>query len=555
MAQPKSRQQSPDLYAQRGKALGSLVQRLRGWVGSDPSREPELADALVELTAHRLLGHGYAMAAADAQESVRRAGELLAAKGPIGPYTSIGDAARYVTAAVHLGTIQAGLGLPDAAGRTIDSLQDMRDQLRGKGLEQRLSRRPLSGHSHAAPGPRWRPGMLLQRMRTPTPPWPGWPNLILATILPLPISRWTSSDSSRTAGGPRAGLRNRSAMCTRRSRGYDDVVDRRLAEPARLSPALLERLAEPLFGLYRDLADRLAGSGESEVGLITRRRLTELLGGLAGRLGDPVRVQLAAALADLAHDLSEMDRVDEAKAVHAEADAFLPEGSETAVQDLTRGTVSLGGQAITWAPLPATLSYAATTAPTAATKIVDLAALQAARQRDFAVWLRFARPQARRLEHERKEQVRIDAERRGAERDAAERAVAEKLAAERVEAAHAERLEADRQAAAEEAQRLERKRRREERLEAHRLELEQREAEQREAQRLEAERLEAERLQAEIDQLGAQRGQATSHGLNRCSPNRCRPIEKRSRGMSRPRLSPSKHWRSGAGSTTARALG
>ena len=60
MAQPKSRQQSPDLYAQRGKALGSLVQRLRGWVGSDPSREPELADALVELTAHRLLGHGYA---------------------------------------------------------------------------------------------------------------------------------------------------------------------------------------------------------------------------------------------------------------------------------------------------------------------------------------------------------------------------------------------------------------------------------------------------------------------------------------------------------------
>ena len=512
MAQPKSRQQSPDLYAQRGKALGSLVQRLRGWVGSDPSREPELADALVELTAHRLLGHGYAMAAADAQESVRRAGELLAAKGPIGPYTSIGDAARYVTAAVHLGTIQAGLGLPDAAGRTIDSLQDMRDQLRGKGLEQRLqpqtaiwalscSARASLASGDVATANAYADAAVARLAESDLGDDPA------AAYLAMDVERLVS-DCRWAAGRAEESV---SYVYAAKSR-YDDVVDGRLAEPARLSPALLERLAEPLFGLYRDMADRLAGSGESEVGLITRRRLTELLGGLAGRLGDPVRVQLASALADLAHDLSEMDRVDEAKAVHAEADALLPEGSETAVQDLARGTVSLGAQAITWAPLPPTLSYAATTAPTAATKIVDLAALQAARQRDFAVWLRFARPQARRLEHERMEQVRIDAERRGAERDAAERAVAEKLAAERVEAAHAERLEAERQAAAEEAERLERKRRREERLEAHRLELEQREAEQREAQRLEAERLELERLQAEIDELERREGKPPAMG-------------------------------------------
>src|SRR4029453_14365780 len=129
---------SQDPYAQRGKALASSVQRLRGWVGSDPSKGIELADALVELTAHRLVGHAYAAAAADAQESVRRAGEILSAKGPIGPYTSIGDAARYVSAVVHLATIQAGLGLPDAAGRTIESIEDMRRQLRGNGLEQRL---------------------------------------------------------------------------------------------------------------------------------------------------------------------------------------------------------------------------------------------------------------------------------------------------------------------------------------------------------------------------------------------------------------------------------
>ena len=86
---------------------------------------------------------------------------------------------------------------------------------------------------------------------------------------------------------------------------------------------------------------------------------------------------------------------------------------------------------------PPTVSFAATTASTAATKIVDLAALQAERQRDLAVWLKFARPQARRLEHERMEQARIDAERREAERDAAERAAAEKVAAERAGAAEA----------------------------------------------------------------------------------------------------------------------
>ena len=512
MAQPKSRQQSPDIYAQRGKALGSLVQRLRGWVGSDPSREPELADALVELTAHRLLGHGYATAAADAQESVRRAGELLAAKGPIGPYTSISDAARYVTAAVHLGAIQAAVGLPDAAGRTIDSLQDMRDQLRGKGLEQRLQpqtaiwalacgARASLASGDVATANAYADAAVARLAESDLGDDPDAAYLVMDVERLVSDCRWAANRAEESVN----------YVYAAKSR-YDNVVDGRLAEPARLSPALLERLAEPLFGLYRDMADRLAGSGESEVGLSTRRRLIELLGGLTGRLGDPVRVQLASALADLARDLSELDRVDEAKAARVEADALLPDGSETVGQDLARGTVSLGTQAITWTPLPPAVSFAATTAPTAATKIVDLAALQAERQRDLAVWLKFARPQARRLEHERMEQARIDAERREAERDAAERAAAEKVAAERAGAAEAERLETERQAAAEEAERLARKRRREERLEAHRLEVEQREAELREAQRIEDERLELERLQAEIDELERGEGKPPAVG-------------------------------------------
>lgn len=515
VAEAKARQ-SQDPYAQRGKVLTSLVQRLRGWIGSDPSKGPELADALVELTAHRLLGHAYAVAAADAQESVRRAGEMLTAKGPIGPYTSISDAARYVTAVVHLATIQVGLGLPDAAGRTIESLEDMREQLRENGLEQRLDPKSAiwalsctaraalaSGDIGAANAYADAASARLAESDLQDDPD--------AAYLAIDVYRLVS-DCRWAAGRTEEAL---SSLYAAKSR-YDDVVDGRLDEPARLSPALLERLAEPLFGLYRDMADRLAGCGDAELGLLTRRELIERLRGLTGRLGDPVRVQLASALSDLAGDLAAEDRVDEADSAAAEAAATLPSGSDAAVEDLTRGVVGRGPQVVTWTPLPTTASYAATTASLAATKIVSRSTLDAEQERGLGAWLQLARPEARRLEQQRMEQARVDAERREDERRTAERAAAEKLAAERTQAADAQRLEAERRAAADEAERLERKRRREERIEAHRLEVERREAERREAERLkaerrtaeelaadpaEAERLELERLQAQIDEL------------------------------------------------------
>ena len=515
MAQPKARQQSHDPYAQRGKTLASLVQRLRGWVGSDPSRAPELADALVELTAHRLLGHGYAAAAPDAQDSVRRAGEILAASGPIGPYTSISDAARYVTAVVHMAAIQAGLGLTDAAGRTIESLQDMRDQLRGNGLEQRLEppsaiwallcgARAVLASGDIAAANAYADAALARLAESDLRDDPD------AAYLAMDVDR-LASDCRWAAGRSEEALPYLYAAKSR----YDEVVGGRLEEPARLSPALLERLAEPLFGLYRDMADRLAGCGDAELSLVTRRRLIELLRGLTGRLGDPVRVQLSSALSDLASDLVAADRVDEAEAAAAEAVAVMPSGSDATVEDLARGVVNRGADVVTWAPLPSTASYAATTASLAATTM-SLAALEAAQQQQLAAWLQIARPEARRLEQQRMDLARVDADRRETERLAAERAAAEKLADERAQAAEARRLEAERRAAAEEADRLERKRRREERIEAHRLEVERREAEQREAERLEAERrateqladdpaeaerLELERLQAEIDEL------------------------------------------------------
>ncbi len=488
MAQAKPRQQSQDPYAQRGKTLASLVQRLRGWVGSDPSRAAELADALVELTAHRLLGHGYAAAAADAQDSVRRAGEILAASGPIGPYTSISDAARYVTAVVHMAAIQTGLGLPDAAGRTIESLQDMQEQLRGTELEQRLepqtaiwalscgARVALASGDIAAANA-YADAAMARLAESDLRDDPD------AAYLAMDVDR-LASDCRWAAGMAEEAL---SYLYAAKSR-YDDVVGGRLEEPARLSPALLERLAEPLFGLYRDMADRLAGWGDAELGLVTRRELIEVLRGLTGRLGDPVRVQLASALTDLAGDLVAEDRVDEADAAAAEAAATMPSGSDAAVEDLARGVVGRGTQVVTWTALPSTASYAATTASVGAATDVSRSALDAEKQQKLAAWLQIARPEARRLEQQRMDQARVDAERREAERIAAERAAAEKLATERARAAEAERLEAERRAAAEEAERLERKRRREERIEAHRLEAEQREAERREAERLEADR-------------------------------------------------------------------
>src|SRR3712207_2330252 len=79
-----------------------------------------------------------AAAAPDAQDALRRSAELLTAKGPIGPYTSVDDAVRYLTAIVHLAVTQAGLGLPESAGRTIGSMEDVKEQLKNLPRDERL---------------------------------------------------------------------------------------------------------------------------------------------------------------------------------------------------------------------------------------------------------------------------------------------------------------------------------------------------------------------------------------------------------------------------------
>jgi hypothetical protein len=505
MAQAKSGQQPQDLYARRSKTLTSRVQRLRGWVGSDPAKLPELADALAELTAHKLLGHSYAAAVTDAQDAVRRAGELLAASGPIGPYTSISDAARYITAVVHLATIQTGMGMLDAASRTVESLEDIREQLREHRLEVPLqpetviwalscSSRTALASSDVITANAYADAAFVRLAES------GLGEDADAAYLAMDVNRLTS-DTRWAAGRAEEALSYLHAAKDH----YDAAVGGRLDEPGRLSPALLERLAEPLFSLYRDMADRLVATGEVDLGLATRRRLIELLRGLAGRLGDPIRAQLAAVLVDLARDLSNVDRLKEANSARAEADEIMPLDSAP-VQELARGLPVVGTEMITWNPLPSTASYAATTAASANMKIVDLAALRRVWQQRTAAWLEAERSEAHQRELQIMEGARIAAARRQAEQFEAERAAAEQRAVEEAEAAKAERLKAEQQAQAEEAERLERKRRRQERMEAHRLEVERREAERREAERLEAERLELERLQAEIDELERREG-------------------------------------------------
>ena len=323
--QQKTAKRPQDLYAQRGKKLNSAVQRLRGWIGSDPSKNPELADALVKLNMHRLLGHDYNAAAPDAQDALRRSAELLTATGPIGPYTSVDDAVRYLTALVHLAVTQAGLGLPESAGRTMSSVDDVLEQLRDLSLQERLD--PLtaiwalscsargalaSGEIGAANA--YADAALARLAESGIRADPD------SSYLAMDVDR-LAADSRWAAGRPEESL----GFLHEAKQRYDQVVDGRLREPGGLSPALLERLAEPLFGLYRDMADRLVAGGEIDLGLVTRRELVALLGGLVKSRGEPAQVQLASALADLADDLLESGRVEEAEAAASEAAATMPD--------------------------------------------------------------------------------------------------------------------------------------------------------------------------------------------------------------------------------------
>ncbi len=497
MAQKSTRPQPPkDPYAQRTKQLTSAAQRLRGWVSSDASREPELADALVALNAHRLLGHGYAAAAADAQEAARRSTQLLTANGPIGPYTAITDATRYVAAVVHFAQIQIALGAPDAAGRTLDALDPLRSQL--PALDEHLDpataiwallgrARALLAADDIATANAYADAALDRLAESGLAAEPD------AVYLVLDVER-LAADARWRAGRPAEALAHLHAAKDR----YDRFLDDRLAQPGRLAPALLERLAEPLPGVHGDLADRLNAVGETELGLVLRRDLVDRLRAVAVRLPEPTTARLVQASTDLADDLRSVGREAEADAVVAEL------AGSTAALGRVRPSI---GPAVSWSPLDRVTAYAVTTAGSAGAMAEP--AREAERERETAAWLEAQRAEAHRLEEQRLEQARRAAAQAEAERIAAARAEAEQRAVEEARAADEARRRAERQAAEEEAEQAERKRRREERLAEYAAEQERAEreriaaeaAEEREARVEEtedAERDELERLAAEL---------------------------------------------------------
>ena len=537
-------QQPKDAYAQTGKALASQVQRLRGWISTDATRVPELVDALNVLVAHRLDGHAYGAAGADAQEAVKRSADLLLASGPIGPYSSEVDAARCGTALVQLAALQAAVGLVGAAGATLDSWDGIRTQVAEAGTVVELA---PEGGRHAL-GVAARVALAGGDVAGAN----AYADAVLAVGGPPPTETgFGAVDRDRLASDVRwaAGETEQSLGFLHTAKeAYERVVGDRLADPGRLAPALAERLTEPMPGLYRDLADRLSAVGEVDLALANRRQLVARLHPFASR-SDTFRAPLVAALTDLASDLVRAERTEEAFDAAAEASEAasgrtVPPGTRLlAASALARASLAAGRPAPA-APLRELLSHEGEAAGPAVRSVVQAAlaeTLRAEGLEDAAAaalaqateatghvlgdqargvvsrgdgsltwspldpsraygaplaraggpaaavptWLEQERAEAHRQEAERAEEARREAEERAAEEARTQRAaLAEAAARATAEAQEAEREEARRRAA-DEAEQAETKRRREERLRQHQAEVEAREREERDVRRAE----------------------------------------------------------------------
>lgn len=545
-----AQKQPQDAYVRRGKELASQVQRLRGWIATDPSRMPELVDALIALTRHRLLGHAYAEAAIESQESVVAAARLVTAAGPIGPYTSMLDAARYVTATVQVATIQVGLDLDSAARQTVDAVLSWKLQLPGGGQDvlvepltmvwalMALARGSLA-EDDVAKANAWADAAY-QRFADS-----GLEEDQDLWLVVLDLERLIS-DCRWAAGLPDEAINHLDQAIER----YEKLAADALLQPGSVGPARLERLIEPAFGLYRDAADRLVANGQINRGLQTRRYVIRLLENVSSRGGDSVKAQLAGALSDLATDLRHANRMDEAREHALESTRIASQLSRPGRQTTQPPALSIGTMGVEqylrerrreigpcgtsatprWDPVDAdSLFTVATgdktgTARRAVTRPhrtggpgTDPATAKARSQR--------LEDQARQLEsgiqnHHRKLEERREADRLAQEQSDRARRETDRQALARAEEErrNAAQANAARLAAREEAARQETKRLRQARIEAHRLEAERVEAERlaterRAASPVDKERLELERLEAELAEL--ERQEAESAALDR----------------------------------------
>ncbi len=302
--------QPRDEHAKQLKQSISLTKQLRGWVVSDPSRTEEFVDALNRVTGLRLLSGLWAEAAPEATEAVGAANKLVASRGPVGPYTPLVDAARYFTALVHVARVQAGMGLAEAAGTTVEAAFAWADQLTSSGLADHLEAQTLvwaldvrAGAALAAGDVARANGMAdaalvaargadLSGERTP---------VLLEALRVDADARWAAQ------------LPDDSINLLREAIGlWDEWTRSDLQQLPRMAKAHLERVLTPALPLNRDLAGRLLARGRGEESLAVHDELTRLEHRTAGRRGDSGRVDLALARASQVWDLTSLGRTEPA---------------------------------------------------------------------------------------------------------------------------------------------------------------------------------------------------------------------------------------------------
>jgi len=314
------------------RELASTVKRLRVAVTSDPSRTPELADALVAVTATRLQAWAFAEAAADAPDAVVQAARILAQGGASGPYTSLPDGVRFFTASAQLAGVQGILGLAEAAARTLDGLDAWRGQ---------LGRLPLVEHLSVEAAV-W---SLVARARSLDDPARANAFADAAAVwryvVPLPAGlciavHLTAADCRWAGGRPEQALaQHRLAL---------SAHEHLLAElPARPRPALVATAAATAAAIYEPYALRLESVGQVDFALGVRRAHLALL----DRLGtEPAEARrwLAAALQRAgrsaeAAGLSPADEVDAAASAPGQPVTWtrLDPASALSNRDLTSG--------------------------------------------------------------------------------------------------------------------------------------------------------------------------------------------------------------------------
>lgn len=384
------------------RELASAVKRLRVAAMSNPQRAEELADALVELTASRLLAWDFTEAATDAPDAVVSAARILASRGPTGPYASVPDAVRYFTATAQLAAVQAGLGQTEAAGRTLDGLDAWRPQ---------VSRLPLADHVPVA-AVIW---SLVARARALIGTDPALANAYADAVelrlhgLPhtpayLAVAAHVLTAECRWAAG-----RTESALAHHRL-ALAAHADAMAALDPQPRPAVAKVAAAPVVALYEPYAQRLAAIGDLTTSIAVRREEVEVLVQLSADPGI-ARAGLADALAAAGREVEAVVARSGVDVAAAGPVAAPPPGART-----------------DWTALPAAAALAAGE-PSAEARARWQQAEQAAVFASAAVRAEAARDE---------EILRARAEREAAARAAAQ-ADAERRAAEEEAAARAER--------------------------------------------------------------------------------------------------------------------